>query len=181
MAIVENAGVDLGTSMGSFEAAAVAAVASQDSGHHINNDQDQLKNNNQHLRTLIVENNVPVLVGPHDPTLYMKVHPLQAPPPPAYLSTKPHQVVVVPDHLGPLSAHRHRSNNGEDLPRGDSDVDESYKRDMAELEEMFSKLNPMAEEFVPPSLSQNGPLFTNNSHFSFRNGDTNGLMGRRVL
>ncbi|KAK7853030.1 polyadenylate-binding protein-interacting protein 11, partial [Quercus suber] len=27
-----------------------------------------------------------------------------------------------------------------------------YNRDMKELQELFSKLNPMAEEFVPPSL-----------------------------
>ncbi|KAL5145737.1 Polyadenylate-binding protein-interacting protein 12 [Glycine soja] len=30
---------------------------------------------------------------------------------------------------------------------------ESFKRDMRDLEELLSKLNPMAEEFVPPSLS----------------------------
>ncbi|CAL0319558.1 unnamed protein product [Lupinus luteus] len=32
---------------------------------------------------------------------------------------------------------------------------ESFKRDMRGLEELLSKLNPMAEEFVPPSLTQN--------------------------
>ncbi|TKY74026.1 Polyadenylate-binding protein-interacting protein 11 [Spatholobus suberectus] len=30
---------------------------------------------------------------------------------------------------------------------------ESFKRDMRDLEELLSKLNPMAEEFVPPSLT----------------------------
>uniref|UniRef100_A0A7N0RCZ1 RRM domain-containing protein n=1 Tax=Kalanchoe fedtschenkoi TaxID=63787 RepID=A0A7N0RCZ1_KALFE len=34
-----------------------------------------------------------------------------------------------------------------------------FKRDMQELEDLLSKLNPMAEEFVPPSLSN---AFTNN-------------------
>nr|GLL49169.1 hypothetical protein DM860_007141 [Ipomoea trifida] len=35
---------------------------------------------------------------------------------------------------------------------------------MRELEEMFSKLNPMAEEFVPLSMSKNGGLFPNNTN-----------------
>ena len=35
-----------------------------------------------------------------------------------------------------------------------SDGGESYKREMRELQELFSKLNPMAAEFVPPSLSK---------------------------
>jgi hypothetical protein len=32
---------------------------------------------------------------------------------------------------------------------------ESFKREMRDLEELLSKLNPMAEEFVPPSLANN--------------------------
>ncbi|KAK4431267.1 Polyadenylate-binding protein-interacting protein 11 [Sesamum alatum] len=35
----------------------------------------------------------------------------------------------------------------------DDDGGEGFKREMRDLEEMLSKLNPMAEEFVPPSLS----------------------------
>ncbi|KAJ4917097.1 Polyadenylate-binding protein-interacting protein 11 [Raphanus sativus] len=35
-----------------------------------------------------------------------------------------------------------------------SDGGESYKREMRELQELFSKLNPMAAEFVPPSLTK---------------------------
>nr|GMD94864.1 polyadenylate-binding protein-interacting protein 12-like isoform X1 [Ipomoea batatas] len=35
---------------------------------------------------------------------------------------------------------------------------------MRELEDMFSKLNPMAEEFVPLSLAKNGGLFPNNTN-----------------
>ncbi|KAG6389067.1 hypothetical protein SASPL_150526 [Salvia splendens] len=34
----------------------------------------------------------------------------------------------------------------------DDDGGEGFKRDMRDLEEMLSKLNPMAKEFVPPSL-----------------------------
>ncbi|KAL8538181.1 hypothetical protein ACS0TY_000224 [Phlomoides rotata] len=39
---------------------------------------------------------------------------------------------------------------------GDDDEGEGFKRDMRDLEEMLSKLNPMAKEFVPPSLSAFG-------------------------
>lgn len=37
-----------------------------------------------------------------------------------------------------------------------SDGGESFNRDMRELHELLSKLNPMAEEFVPPSLTNQG-------------------------
>ncbi|CAA3023425.1 polyadenylate-binding -interacting 11-like [Olea europaea subsp. europaea] len=40
----------------------------------------------------------------------------------------------------------HQKMNGED------DGGEGFKREMRDLEEMLSKLNPMAQEFVPPSL-----------------------------
>lgn len=39
------------------------------------------------------------------------------------------------------------------------DGGESFKRDMRHLEELLSKLNPMAEEFVPPSLINNHGFF----------------------
>ncbi|CAK7357452.1 unnamed protein product [Dovyalis caffra] len=47
--------------------------------------------------------------------------------------------------------HRQRSNGGE-----------SYKREMRDLQELFSKLNPMAAEFVPPSLSHETSFGTAN-------------------
>ncbi|KAF8082386.1 hypothetical protein N665_0829s0004 [Sinapis alba] len=40
-----------------------------------------------------------------------------------------------------------------------SDGGESYKREMRELQELFSKLNPMAAEFVPPSLTKQAAGF----------------------
>ncbi|KAJ8554240.1 hypothetical protein K7X08_024918 [Anisodus acutangulus] len=52
----------------------------------------------------------------------------------------------------------HQKMNGVDLRRnGDEDDDggEGFNKEMSDLEEMFTKLNPMAEEFVPPSLSTN--------------------------
>ncbi|XP_042438045.1 polyadenylate-binding protein-interacting protein 11-like isoform X3 [Zingiber officinale] len=37
--------------------------------------------------------------------------------------------------------------------------DEGFKREMRDLEELLSKLNPMAQEFVPPSLTAMGNSF----------------------
>lgn len=54
-------------------------------------------------------------------------------------------------------AHRRSGSGGSDLVReGGSGGGEGFKRDIRELEELLSKLNPMAEEFVPPSLVNNG-------------------------
>lgn len=79
-----------------------------------------------------------------------------------------------------------------------SDGGDDFKRDMRELQELFSKLNPMAEEFVPPSLAGsnnnliqlgiNGAFFANNSIFLPNGNDTrngghvngNGIL-RRVV
>ncbi|KAH9651333.1 hypothetical protein KPL70_026704 [Citrus sinensis] len=49
---------------------------------------------------------------------------------------------------GLYNQNNQRSNGGGD-----------FKRDMRELQELYSKLNPMAEEFVPPSLAK-----TNNNN-----------------
>lgn len=67
------------------------------------------------------------------------------------------KVSQVGHHQAPPYNHhqQQRSNGGE-----------SYKREIRELQELFSKLNPMAAEFVPPSLS-------NNNNF----GTVNGLNG----
>ncbi|OIW15330.1 hypothetical protein TanjilG_10770 [Lupinus angustifolius] len=47
---------------------------------------------------------------------------------------------------------------------------ESFKRDMRDLEELLSKLNPMAEEFVPPSLINNfGYLAAHDAGFGYPN------------
>lgn len=71
--------------------------------------------------------------------------------------------------------------------RSEEDGDDSFKRDMRDLEEFLSNLNPMAEEFVPPSLTNShgflgggGFGYTNNFllHANFAN--ANGLANRRV-
>ncbi|XP_027360958.1 polyadenylate-binding protein-interacting protein 11-like isoform X2 [Abrus precatorius] len=65
---------------------------------------------------------------------------------------------------------------------------DSFKRDMRDLEELLSKLNPMAEEFVPPSLANNhGYLTGPNAGFGYANnfilhnnfGNTNGQTNNR--
>ncbi|KAE9604061.1 hypothetical protein Lal_00002130 [Lupinus albus] len=66
---------------------------------------------------------------------------------------------------------------------------ESFKKDMRDLEEFLSKLNPMAEEFVPPSLTNNfgylaGPDaagfgYPNNFLFPNNYGNVNGQNNRR--
>ncbi|KAG5255302.1 polyadenylate-binding protein-interacting protein [Salix suchowensis] len=63
------------------------------------------------------------------------------------------KVSQVAHHQAPPYNHHHqqRSNGGE-----------SYKREIRELQELFSKLNPMAAEFVPPSLSNSNSFGTVN-------------------
>lgn len=68
------------------------------------------------------------------------------------------------------------------------DGDETFKRDMRDLEDLLSKLNPMAEEFVPPSLANNhgyqigaGFGYAGNILMHINNsGNLNGLHGRKV-
>lgn len=66
---------------------------------------------------------------------------------------------------------------------------EGLKKEIRDLEEMLSKLNPMAKEFVPPSLSSYGSIGGNgNNNFGVVNnflmqpnagGNVNGYTGRR--
>ncbi|XP_074567190.1 polyadenylate-binding protein-interacting protein 11-like [Curcuma longa] len=44
-------------------------------------------------------------------------------------------------------------------PNGVATRDEEFKREMRDLEELLSKLNPMAQEFVPSSLTVTGSSF----------------------
>ncbi|CAN6709288.1 unnamed protein product [Malus baccata var. baccata] len=71
--------------------------------------------------------------------------------------------------------------------RSNGEGDEKYKREMRDLEDLLSKLNPMAKEFVPPSLVNNNGGFDFAGGFGFTNGfiihtnsgNANGLMGRK--
>lgn len=53
------------------------------------------------------------------------------------------------DDQGEIGSHVERSDGGESFKQ----------RDMRELQELLSKLNPMAEEFVPPSMNKQGGGF----------------------
>lgn len=121
MAVVENAGAHLGMTLGLSSSSSLHSSVSLSAS-----DQDQLNPNHNHHVRLRIDNGVSN--QPH----YMKV---QVQPPP---NGKPQQ----PLHHYP--SHYQVSNcSGGDLQR-DEDVEESYKRDIVELRELFSKLNPMA-------------------------------------
>ncbi|XP_026406138.1 polyadenylate-binding protein-interacting protein 12-like isoform X1 [Papaver somniferum] len=86
-----------------------------------------------------------------------------------------------------LQQQNHQQQNGVDLQRN-GEVSEGFKRDMRDFEELLSKLNPMAEEFVPPSLSNNGSVggagfypnnFAMHSDNGNGNGNVNGNINRR--
>ncbi|KAE8727003.1 Polyadenylate-binding protein-interacting protein 10 [Hibiscus syriacus] len=81
------------------------------------------------------------------------------------------------------------SNNSEML-NGFNDVEnggngENFRENMSDLVEILSKLNPMAEEFVPPSLAnhhhdENGFAFsTGNFAVNANSGNANGYTNRR--
>lgn len=76
--------------------------------------------------------------------------------------------VVVANGNGALNHHDHDDGGADDgvvVGGGGDHVKEGFKKEMRDLAEMLSKLNPMAEEFVPPSLSNN----------VYNNGSVNGL------
>lgn len=86
------------------------------------------------------------------------------------------------------NGHHQLAVNGNGVPQeekldGEDDGGEGFKREMRDLEEMLSKLNPMAEEFVPPSLTSLvgaqqmlAPLAA--AHFGY---NANGFMIQQLL
>ncbi|XP_065858465.1 polyadenylate-binding protein-interacting protein 11 isoform X2 [Euphorbia lathyris] len=182
MAVVENAVADLGLGVGSSSSSSLDSTVSSSA-----NDQDQSNHNHNHHARSGIDNGASVQ------PLYM-VQPQsngntqQQPPPPP----PPPQNLQVGHHFP--SHHQRSSTVGADLQRN-GDVGDTYKRDIRELQELFSKLNPMAEEFVPPSLANNNGnhpglnglnlgFFINNtdSYMNLngaRNGQLNGNAGRR--
>ncbi|XP_059444498.1 polyadenylate-binding protein-interacting protein 11-like [Corylus avellana] len=141
MAVVENAGLSVGSSSRSFEA------ASQESGG------GPSSNGHDQARHGLVRHRID---PHHDQGLYIKTQ-----------------------QSFDVKIGAHRSNGGDSSMNGDAG--ESFNRDMRELQDLFSKLNPMAEEFVPPSLANNGGFYGNSLviHGSDRNGFANGNNGRR--
>ncbi|XP_057463319.1 polyadenylate-binding protein-interacting protein 12-like isoform X2 [Actinidia eriantha] len=85
---------------------------------------------------------------------------------------------MIAHHKAQMSVVQHGVNgngvqNHQMGPNGvGDDGGEGFKREMRDLEEMLSKLNPMAEEFVPPSLTNHKPV----SHFSGHLGYANNFV-----
>ncbi|KAL0324615.1 UNVERIFIED_CONTAM: Polyadenylate-binding protein-interacting protein 11 [Sesamum calycinum] len=52
-----------------------------------------------------------------------------------------------------ISMKQNDHDHNQQRPTSGNGGDEVFKREMMELEELFSKLNPMAREFVPPSFA----------------------------
>ncbi|KAM4130804.1 hypothetical protein ACJW30_01G129400 [Castanea mollissima] len=172
MAVVENGGVG---SSRNFE------TASQESsnGHDQQPNNNNNNNNNKHTHVRLNHNHNhnhnhhiingdggggggPIVMSHHDQTLY-----------------------ITPTSAQQIGAHRSSGGGGDSATVS---AVESYNRDMRELQELFSKLNPMAEEFVPPSLANNNQGFNLNAGFypnnlvmqsNGRNGFVNGNTGRR--
>ncbi|KAL6005747.1 Poly(A) RNA polymerase cid11 [Asimina triloba] len=164
MAVVDNAGVDrainVGSSSRNFEAAAANGHGSADADSSGPN-------------RLGGGGGVRIV----DPNLHqsfqMKVQQLQQrPTPPAQQQS----------FQQPTDGAAARS-NGVDLQRngevGAGGGGKGFKQDMPDLEELLSKLNPMAEEFVPPSLvgRGHGPSdgLYSNSYAMMQPGGANGV------
>ncbi|XP_040987040.1 polyadenylate-binding protein-interacting protein 11-like [Juglans microcarpa x Juglans regia] len=178
MAAVENAGVALGLSVGSSsrsfdspqESGGAASAPSPSFNGH-----DQT--NHSHVRHLSdshsSHNNSdgPILMPHHDQPLYITA--------PAHVNGG-----HMPQQSFDVKIGAPRSNGGDLERNGDAMAGggESLNRDMRELQELFSKLNPMAKEFVPLSLvGLNGGFYANNLEMqgNNRNGFVNGNAGRR--
>ncbi|KAF8413397.1 hypothetical protein HHK36_001378 [Tetracentron sinense] len=189
MAVVENAGSDLGINGGS----SIRNIESTAPDSNVPNDLDQSKQNHLGVRMVDLNlqqnsNNSSPILRPHDQTFHMKVHQFHQQQqrgmiPPAHLSNHNPQLPQIQhgfdQGLKNGVQNLQAGANGVDLQRN-GDVREDFHRDIRDLEELLSKLNPMAEEFVPPSLVNHGfgfGLYTNN--FVLHNDTGNGIINRR--
>lgn len=89
-----------------------------------------------------------------------------------------------------LSKPASKNNINDDDKESNFTNGEGLKKEIRDLEEMLSKLNPMAKEFVPPSLAKTRSFgeVDNNNNFGYVNnfliqpnaaGNVNGYAGRR--
>lgn len=209
MAVVENAGAELGrNTVGSAapnrtpEAAPPSAQEQSNGGGgggpSPTNDQDQPKQVRHRIdppSPTLNNNNAPIL-RPHDQSLYQKTTAAAA----AAQLGFDHAAKIGAQNI-PVGQAVQRSNGGDLQMNGDHHHHHNHQYhhhhhdqesfNMRELRELFSKLNPMAEEFVPPSLSNNNgyglnAAFSNNfallqNNNGNRNGNINGFAARRVL
>lgn len=193
MAVVENAGVELGKSVGSASANRNPEAASQDGGAAAaaaaSNDQDQSKHNAAPLRHRLDQSLYVMVTPPHNGNgningissnnngSNQKV---------GQLGTFDHVAKIAGQQLNHHHQHQQQRSNGGDFQMSNGDHHD-VDRDMRELRELFSKLNPMAEEFVPPSLANGHGLNAGfvNMALMMQNGNRNGQVngfgaGRRV-
>ncbi|XP_043723074.1 polyadenylate-binding protein-interacting protein 12-like [Telopea speciosissima] len=206
MAVVENAGVDLGINVGTSSRNLETGTMDSHTSH-APNDVENSKQNQLGVRMAdpnLQQNHQ--TFRPHDQTFHMKVQQIhqRAAISPAYVGNHnahvQHNLEQVPKNgvqnmqVGAMMTQHgaagksafgqtHQRSNGIDLQRNGT-VGEGFQRDMRDLEELLSKLNPMAEEFVPPSLTNHaslgGSLYTNNFvMLSPGNGNANGITNRR--
>ncbi|KAK1366394.1 Polyadenylate-binding protein-interacting protein 10-like [Heracleum sosnowskyi] len=79
--------------------------------------------------------------------------------------------------------HHDQINSGGDFRMvNQGDGGEGFKQDMTGLEEMFSKLNPMAPDFYPPSVdSTNRPVLQESAPHFAHDADSNALMPANSL
>ncbi|KAJ4957230.1 hypothetical protein NE237_014013 [Protea cynaroides] len=204
MAVIENAGIDLGINVGT-------SSRNFDSGNmdlHASNDVEALKQSHRMVDANMQQNHQNF--RPNDQIFHMKVqqfhhqHQQMTATSPVHIGNhKPHvqhNIDQGPKNevqnllVGMLTTqhgaagksafgHTQQRSNGVDL-QWNGEAGEGFKRDMRDLEELLSKLNPMAEEFVPPSLTNHGSpggnFYTNNFVMhSPANGSTNGNANRR--
>ncbi|CAN6718414.1 unnamed protein product [Malus baccata var. baccata] len=176
MAVVENAGVELGKSVGSNSANRnpETSTTPQNGGAvAAPNDQDlsKLSNAAAPLRHRI------------DQSMYVMV----TPPPNGNINGNGQVAAAQRGSFEHVANHHHQRqrSNGGDFQMSNGDHHHDVDRDMRELRELFSKLNPMAEEFVPPSLANGHGLnagFVNMALMMQNgngNGQANGFPGRR--
>ncbi|KAK1272412.1 hypothetical protein QJS04_geneDACA010846 [Acorus gramineus] len=174
MAVVDNGGVDLVLNVGSSSSRNLEAAAA--AGTTMPSLESKDLDRPSHFGIRLGDPNeqkVPILRPHHDQAFHnasITVHQFQHHPP------------VVRQRMNGVDLQR---NGGDD---GTNGGDEGFKRDMRDLEELLSKLNPMAAEFVPPSLTNNhhrfggGGLYQNNHNgidYFVPDGSENGNGGRR--
>ncbi|TQD98967.1 hypothetical protein C1H46_015437 [Malus baccata] len=154
MAVVENAGVELGKSVGSNSANRnpETSTTPQNGGAvAAPNDQDlsKLSNAAAPLRHRI------------DQSMYVMV----TPPPNGNINGNGQVAAAQRGSFEHVANHHHQRqrSNGGDFQMSNGDHHHDVDRDMRELRELFSKLNPMAEEFVPPSLANGHGLNAGNN------------------
>ncbi|KAL7213995.1 hypothetical protein ACSBR1_026426 [Camellia fascicularis] len=163
----------------------MAVVENAGSSNRTDSDVDQSKSNQTGTQNI---SSNPILRS-NDQNFHMIVHQQQKITPAIAMNTS--QVNGTGNHKAEMSLVQHGINgngvqshpmvaNGVELRRNGDDGGEGFNREMRDLEEMLSKLNPMAEEFVPPSLATHIPQLGYTANFVMQtNGIANGNTARR--